>query len=104
MTGQWEKRLHDIANGKEDYQAFVSAMEQTVREWYSAVVSSADTEKYVSDEATLSCPFCGERSSKVNSAISVLNSAISVLQRKIQAVLFLSAMRFAEKPFPMHRL
>ena len=97
MTGQWEKRLHDIANGKEDYQAFVSAMEQTVREWYSAVVSSADTEKYVSDEATLSCPFCGERSSKVN-------SAISVLQRKIQAVLFLSAMRFAEKPFPMHRL
>ena len=26
MTGQWEKRLHDIANGNEDYQAFVSAM------------------------------------------------------------------------------
>ena len=36
-------------------------MEQTVREWYSAVVSSADTEKYVSDEDTLSCPFCGAR-------------------------------------------
>ena len=61
MTGQWEKRLHDIADGKEDYQAFVSAMEQIVREWYSAVVSSADTEKYVSDEDTLSCPFCGAR-------------------------------------------
>ena len=61
MTGQWEKRLHDIAAGKEDYQAFVSAMEQTVREWYSAVVSSADTEKYVSDEDSLSCPFCGAR-------------------------------------------
>ncbi len=61
MTGQWEKRLHDIADGKEDYQAFVSAMEQTVREWYSAVVSSADTEKYVSDEDSLSCPFCGAR-------------------------------------------
>ena len=61
MTGQWEKRLHDITDGKEDYQAFVSAMEQTVREWYSAVVSSADTEKYVSDEDSLSCPFCGAR-------------------------------------------
>ena len=61
MTGQWEKRLHDIADGKEDYQAFVSSMEQTVREWYSAVVSSANTEKYVSDEDTLSCPFCGAR-------------------------------------------
>ena len=61
MTGQWEKRLHDIADGKEDYQVFVSAMEQKVRDWYSAVVSSADTEKYVSDEATLSCPFCGAK-------------------------------------------
>ena len=61
MTGQWEKRLHDIADGKEDYQAFVSSMEQTVREWYSAVVSSAVMEKYVSDEDTLSCPFCGAR-------------------------------------------
>ncbi len=61
MTGQWEKRLHDIAERKEDYQAFVSAMEQNVRNWYSAVVSSADTEKYLSDEDTLSCPFCGAR-------------------------------------------
>ena len=61
MTGQWERRLHDIADGKEDYQAFVSSMEQTVSEWYSAVVSSSDTEKYVSDEDTLSCPFCGAR-------------------------------------------
>ena len=61
ITGQWEKRLHDIAEGNEDYQAFVSAMEQKVRDWYSAVVSSADTEKYVSDEATLSCPFCGAK-------------------------------------------
>ena len=61
MTGQWEKRLHDIADEKEDYQAFVSAMEQKVRDWYSAVVLSADTEKYVSDEDTLSCPFCGAK-------------------------------------------
>ena len=61
ITGQWEKRLHDIANEKADYKAFITAMEQTVREWYSAVVSSADTEKYVSDEDTLSCPFCGAR-------------------------------------------
>ena len=61
MTGQWEMRLHDIADGKEDYQTFVSAMEQIVREWYSAVVSSPATEKYVSDEDTISCPFCGAR-------------------------------------------
>jgi DNA topoisomerase-3 len=61
MTGHWERRLHDIADGKEDYQAFVSSMEQTVSEWYSAVVSSSDTEKYVSDEDTLCCPFCGAK-------------------------------------------
>ena len=36
-------------------------MEQIVREWYSAVVSSTNTEKYLSDEDTLSCPFCGAR-------------------------------------------
>ena len=60
MTGQWEKRLHDVANGKEDYHAFVSAMEQTVRDWY-AMIASSSSEVYATKEQQLSCPFCGAK-------------------------------------------
>ena len=65
MTGQWEKRLHDVANGKEDYHAFVSAMEQTVRDWY-AMIASSSSEMYATKEQQLSCPFCGARVIKKN--------------------------------------
>ena len=60
LTGQWEKRLHDIATGAEDYNTFISAMEQTVRNWYAAIVSSS-IEAYVTKEQQLSCPFCGAK-------------------------------------------
>ena len=60
MTGQWEKRLHDVANGKEDYHVFVSAMEQTVRDWY-AMIASSSSEVYATKEQQLSCPFCGAK-------------------------------------------
>ena len=65
MTGQWEKRLHDVATGKADYTAFISDMSQTVRDWY-AVITGMTAEKYTSAEQQLSCPFCGSRVIKKN--------------------------------------
>ena len=66
MTGQWEMRLHDIADGKEDYQAFVSAMEQNVRKWY-ATIAAYTGDKFISKEnKPLSCPFCGAKVIKKN--------------------------------------
>ena len=60
MTGQWEKRLHDVANGKEDYYTFLADIKQTVRDWYTSVISST-AESYASKEEQLVCPFCGAR-------------------------------------------
>ena len=57
MTGQWEKRLHDIAAGKENYNEFIKKIEQTVREWYAAIVSSSGEFA----EKQLYCPFCNSK-------------------------------------------
>lgn len=60
LTGEWEKRLHDISIGKEDYNSFIKSMEQTVKNWYSTIVSlSAKT--YTSAEETLICPICNSK-------------------------------------------
>ena len=60
MTGQWEKRLHDVAGGKAEYVAFVRDMEQTVRDWYNKLKAYSG-EVYVSQTDNLSCPFCGAK-------------------------------------------
>ena len=67
MTGQWEKRLHDVATGKEDYIAFISDMNKTIRNWYS-VIAGYTGEKFISKEKQeqLSCPFCGAKVIKKN--------------------------------------
>ena len=31
LTGEWEKRLHNISDGKEEYQKFILDIEQNVR-------------------------------------------------------------------------
>ena len=31
LTGEWEKRLHNISDGKEEYQKFIQDIEQNVR-------------------------------------------------------------------------
>lgn len=68
MTGQWEKRLHDIAAGKEDYYSFVSDMNETIRRWYT-IIATYTGETYTSKENTqqLPCPFCGAKVIKKNS-------------------------------------
>ena len=65
MTGQWEKRLHEVAEGKADFTDFITAMEKTVREWYDAIVSTSG-EAYATKEQQLSCPFCGAKVIKKN--------------------------------------
>ena len=57
MTGQWEKRLHDITTGNENYNKFITEIENTVREWYAAIVSSSGEFA----EKQLYCPFCNSK-------------------------------------------
>ncbi len=40
LTGEWEKRLHDISIGKENYNQFIHDIEQTVRNWYDIIIHS----------------------------------------------------------------
>ena len=57
LTGDWEKRLHDISTGTADYQSFISDMENTIREWYDTVAHS-ENDSYTSKSDNLICPFC----------------------------------------------
>ena len=84
LTGQWEKRLHDIAAGKTDFNSFISDMNQTVRNWYS-MIAAYTGDKFISKEnKQLSCPFCGARVIKKNgyfcSAKKVTGCPFSVSQ------------------------
>ena len=60
LTGEWEKRLHEISVGNDDYNDFISTMEQTVRNWYATIVSSNAT-AYTSEIEQLVCPFCNAK-------------------------------------------
>lgn len=60
LTGLWEKRLHEISVGNEDYNSFVSDIEQTVRDWYQKITDSMST-KYSDKTDNQVCPFCGAR-------------------------------------------
>ena len=60
MTGEWEKRLHDIAVGKEDFNTFISDMENTVREWYMTI-ANIQTSFYATSADNLVCPLCNSK-------------------------------------------
>ena len=60
LTGLWEKRLHEISIGNEDYNSFVSDIEKTVRDWYQKITDSMST-KYSDKTDNQVCPFCGAR-------------------------------------------
>lgn len=60
LTGTWEKRLHDIACGQENYTTFIADMEQTVRQWYDNIVSTNAT-VYSNAADEMSCPICGKK-------------------------------------------
>lgn len=60
LTGEWEKRLHNISDGKEEYQKFIQDIEQNVRSWYETIAHS-NSNTYTSKADQLSCPICGAK-------------------------------------------
>ena len=58
MTGELEKELNDIAEGRADYQQFIDKVKSMTRKWYQTVCgasSDAFTDK------SMICPSCGKR-------------------------------------------
>ena len=60
MTGNWEKRLNNIALGKENPAQFVSDISQTTREWFAAVTKSSEQHFESPVQSEFSCPNCGK--------------------------------------------
>lgn len=65
MTGQWEKRLNDIAESDENapllYQSFMNDVKTQVKKWYNTIKNSSGGQYFGSDEIKMICPFCGSR-------------------------------------------
>ena len=65
LTGEWEKKLNDIALGTKDFNQFVDELKSTAREWYNAVAHST-ADKFVSEnDSKLICPLCGKKLNKM---------------------------------------
>ena len=64
MTGELEKKLNDIAEGRLDFDTYIAEIKKTASEWFD-IIAKTDAEKYVSEnEKKLLCPFCKK---KINS-------------------------------------
>lgn len=64
MTGELEKKLNDIAEGRLDFDSYIAEIKKTASEWFG-IIAKTDAEKYVSEnEKKLLCPFCKK---KINS-------------------------------------
>ncbi len=60
ITGEWEKRLNDIAQGDADYNLFIRDICNTTRKWYNQIAESK-SEMYISEnQRKLICPACGK--------------------------------------------
>ncbi|MDR2532750.1 MAG: topoisomerase C-terminal repeat-containing protein, partial [Oscillospiraceae bacterium] len=58
LTGEWEMRLNEIAEGRTAYNDFVNDIESVTREWFACIRDSSG-EKFVSEsEKKMLCPFC----------------------------------------------
>lgn len=58
MTGELEKELNDIAEGKADYAQFMDKVKAITRRWYKAVCGSSSD---VFTDKSMICPSCGKR-------------------------------------------
>lgn len=58
MTGELEKELNDIAEGRADYQQFIDKVKDITRKWYKAVCD-ASSDAFV--DKSMICPSCGKR-------------------------------------------
>ena len=64
MTARWEKRLDDIENGKDTYEAFMKDLENSVASWTMTIVEEGkkNAKKNPSFNAVptpVRCPICG---------------------------------------------
>ena len=58
MTGEMEKELNDIAEGRADYQQFIDKVKGITRKWYKAVCD-ASSDAFV--DKSMICPSCGKK-------------------------------------------
>lgn len=58
MTGELEKELNDISEGRADYQQFIDKVKDITRKWYKAVCD-ASSDAFV--DKSMICPSCGKR-------------------------------------------
>lgn len=67
MTGEWEMRLHQIAMGTESYDKFMQEITETMQEWYTAIVQSAEQHFVSETEQNMICPLCKKPMRKTKS-------------------------------------
>ena len=58
MTGELEKELNNIAEGKADYARFIDKVKAITRRWYKAVCGSSSD---VFTDKSMICPSCGKK-------------------------------------------
>ncbi|MBR1481505.1 MAG: topoisomerase C-terminal repeat-containing protein, partial [Ruminococcus sp.] len=58
MTGELEKELNDIAEGRADYQQFIDKVKGITRKWYKAV---CDASSDAFTDKSMLCPSCGKK-------------------------------------------
>lgn len=63
LTGEMEKILNDIAEGRYDYNNFISVIKQNTKTWYQKIVG-ANAESYVNKSEI--CPLCSGKIYKGN--------------------------------------
>ena len=63
MTALWEKKLDDIEKGNLTYEAFMSEMEDKVREWTNLIINTEANWKMAKAviDKELTCPLCGNK-------------------------------------------
>lgn len=61
LTAKWEKRLNDIAEGKEDFETLVKNIENETRDWCKEIDNEEAKASFAGkNETEYKCPLCGE--------------------------------------------
>lgn len=60
ITGEWEKKLNDIAENGADFNSFIDDIKETTSSWYD-LISKSTKKGYISEaEKKIICPLCGK--------------------------------------------
>lgn len=71
LTASWENRLYDVEMGKEDFQKFISDIEDLTRKWCKTITTemktsfASETADLSANKTNLKCPLCGSTVRKV---------------------------------------